>query len=59
MPGEISEEQTTTDQLKETNDQSEEMQEMGPIQPADITEPNPYTSDSAVTSDRTTAVLVT
>ena len=56
MPGKISEERTTTDQVEETNDQSEEMQEKGPIQPAGTTQSNPYTTDSTVTSDRNTAV---
>ena len=56
MLGEITEEQTTTYQVEETNDQSEEMQEMGPVQPADKTQPNPYTMGSTVTSDRNNAV---
>ena len=52
MPGEINEEQTTTDQVEKTNNQSEEMQEMDPIQLEDTTQPKPYTTDSTVTSDR-------
>ena len=56
MPGEISEERTTTDQAEEINDQSEEMQEKGSVQCADTTQTNPYTMDSTVTSDRNTAV---
>ena len=56
MPGEIGEERTTTDQVEETNNQSEEMQEMGPVQLEDTTQPNSYTTDSTVTSDKNIAV---
>ena len=37
MPGKINEEQNTTDQVEETNNQSEEMQEMEPVQLEDTT----------------------
>ena len=56
MPGEIIEEGTNTDQVEETNDQSEEMREKGQIQPEDTTQPNSYTTDSTIASDRNTAV---
>ena len=52
MPGEINEEQTTTDQVEETNNQSEEMQEMEPVQLEETIQPNPYTTDTTITSDR-------
>ena len=52
MPGGINEEQTTTDQMEETNNQSEEMQEMEPVQLEETIQPNPCTTDSTVTSDR-------